>query len=182
MGKAHLLPPKPKWLERPYSWWSTLRRLLGYSATHAPLGLGVLYRTIFPEDAELADGWHNSDVNTMMTIKLIEAYFFRALDQPVPAMIDSYSRPILPEVVESRLKELNLNECDDEEEKFNEMFYEEMCVLDDELCKEESEEGEQSEDDEEGEEDEEMTEDEGSDMEEEISDKEEGMFDREETS
>ncbi|KAJ5405069.1 hypothetical protein N7465_006353 [Penicillium sp. CMV-2018d] len=171
VGKAHLLPPKPKWAERPYAWWSALRRRLGYSAADAPLGLGILYRAIFPEDAELANGWHNSDVDTMMTIKLIETYFIRALDQPIPGKIDSYFRPILPEDVESRLEDLNINECDDDEERCNEMFYQEMRDLDDELCKEEGEEGEQSEADEEA--DEEMTEDEGTDIEEEMSDREE---------
>lgn len=99
------------------------------------------------------------------------------LDQPVPGKIDSYFTPILPEDVESPLQEFNINECDDEEERCNEMFYGEMCELEDELCKEEVEEGEQSEEDEEGEGDEEMTEDEGSDIEEEISDREE-MSDR----
>ncbi|KAJ5515818.1 hypothetical protein N7527_007378 [Penicillium freii] len=82
-------------------------------------------------------------------------------------------RPILPEDVESRLQEFNINECDDEEERCNEMIYEEMCELEDELCKEEVEEDEQSEEDEEGEGDDEMTEDEGSGIEEEISDREE---------
>ncbi|OQD62127.1 hypothetical protein PENPOL_c013G00665 [Penicillium polonicum] len=102
-------------------------------------------------------------------------------NQPVPGMIDSYFTPILSEDVESRLQEFNINECDDEEERCNEMSYGEMCDLDDELCKEEGEEGEQNEEEEEGEGYEETMEDEGSDIEEEITDKEE-MSDREETS
>ncbi|KAJ5604045.1 hypothetical protein N7537_007001 [Penicillium hordei] len=51
--------------------------------------------------------------------------------------------------------EFNINECDDEKERCNRLFYEEMCDLDHEQCKEgeERKQTEEDEEDEKGEED-----------------------------
>lgn len=50
VGKSYLLPPRPKWPERPLAWFLAVRKALGYNAADAPLALGHLYRAIFPEN------------------------------------------------------------------------------------------------------------------------------------
>lgn len=79
VGKSYLLPPRPKWPERPLAWFLAVRKALGYNAADAPLALGHLYRAIFPENTELTNGWHSSDVDTRTLIRIVKTYFLLAL-------------------------------------------------------------------------------------------------------
>lgn len=79
VGKSYLLPHRPKWPERPLAWFLAVRKALGYNAADAPLALGHLYRAIFPENTELANGWHSSDVDTRTLIRIVKTCFLLAL-------------------------------------------------------------------------------------------------------
>lgn len=92
------MPPKPKRVECPLSWWNLVRSTANLNRSSFPLNLGVLHRIAFPEQRELSKYWHNPGVDVTMTKELIEAYFHRASNRPIPGKIDSYTliNPGLP--------------------------------------------------------------------------------------
>ena len=89
-GREDLLPAKPVWPARPFAWWSTVRDGLGLSRSDLHLGLGFLYRLIFPDDGDLLYRWHNAGADVRMTIRLIVAYFCLVRGAPIPGKIEAY--------------------------------------------------------------------------------------------
>jgi hypothetical protein len=93
-GREDLLPPKPKWLERPLAWWMAVRHRLALGSSDLSLALGNLYGLIFPEDPCLLHRWHNAGADVHMTIRLINAYFCRVKGISIPGKIDAYFPPV----------------------------------------------------------------------------------------
>ncbi len=89
-GKANLMPTRPKSTERPLLWWGEIKRTSGLSRPSFPLGLGTLYRIVFPERLELSKYWHNPGADVVMTMQLIRAYFDKASNRSIGGKIDSY--------------------------------------------------------------------------------------------
>ena len=83
------MPPKPKRIECPLSWWNLVRSTANLNRSSFPLNLGVLHRIVFPERRELSNYWHNAGVDVTMTKELIEAYFHIASNRPIPGKVDS---------------------------------------------------------------------------------------------
>jgi hypothetical protein len=83
-GRLDLLPPRPKGPERPLSWWCTLRKRLNVGVSVLPLRLGHLHRMIYPEQTGLFRRWHNTGVDVIMTIRLINVYFCKLRNSPIP--------------------------------------------------------------------------------------------------
>jgi len=89
-GREDLLPAKPVWPARPIAWWSTVRDGLGLGRSDLNLGLGFVYRLIFPDYGDLLHRWHNAGADVQMTIRLIVAYFRLVRGAPIPGKIESY--------------------------------------------------------------------------------------------
>ena len=94
VGRLDLWPSRPKGPERPLSWWCTLRKRLNLGASTFPLGLGYLHRMIYPERMDLFQRWHNAGVDVTMTIRLINVYFCKLRDSPIPGKLENYFSPI----------------------------------------------------------------------------------------
>jgi hypothetical protein len=93
-GRLDLLPPRPKGPECPLSWWYTLRKWLNVGASVLPLGLGHLHRIIHPEQMGPFRRWHNAGVDVMMIIRLINVYFCKLRNSPIPQKLENYFSPI----------------------------------------------------------------------------------------
>jgi hypothetical protein len=93
-GRLDLLPPRPKGPERPLSWWRMLRTRLNVGVSVFPLGLGHLHRMIYPELTGLFRRWHNAGVDVIMTIRLINLYFCKLRNSPIPEKLENYFSPI----------------------------------------------------------------------------------------
>ena len=74
----------------PHSWWSSVRRVLRLDAKSFPLGLGQLYKLVFPGDADFALRAHEAGVDVQITVCLIGEYFARSKQQLVYWRIDKF--------------------------------------------------------------------------------------------
>jgi hypothetical protein len=88
--KGGSVTSRPKWREKPLSWWSNARRHFGYNSGQISVSLGRLYQLIFNEELQsLAQVvLHGADVQ--MTIRLIDAYFRRTQGSPIPGKIEAF--------------------------------------------------------------------------------------------
>lgn len=82
--------------ERPFQWWTALRKELQLDARGLSHSLGCLYRLIFPEDEEIYSNWHDAGFDVRMTIRLIEFYLTRVSRKPAKGKLEFY----FPRIIE----------------------------------------------------------------------------------
>ncbi|RFU31820.1 hypothetical protein B7463_g4524, partial [Scytalidium lignicola] len=92
-GREDLLPPRPKWSQRPLAWWPAARSHFGFNRGHISLALGMLYKLVFGSYSDIANQWHHAGADVQMTIRLIEAYFCRAKGKPIRGTLEAYFQP-----------------------------------------------------------------------------------------
>jgi hypothetical protein len=54
------------------------------------LRLSAIFWAVFPESRDLVARAHSADIDVLMTIRLIKAYFARCQGDPIPRKIESY--------------------------------------------------------------------------------------------
>jgi hypothetical protein len=87
--RTDLLPPQPKWEERPSCWWRLLKQRLGLHKK-LDLSLGPLFINMFPHEQRLYSHAHQADADVKMTIHLINTYLQRVLGSDPLERITKY--------------------------------------------------------------------------------------------
>jgi hypothetical protein len=54
------------------------------------LRLSAIFWAVFPESRDLVVRAHSADIDVLMTIRLMKAYFARCQGDPIPGKIESY--------------------------------------------------------------------------------------------
>lgn len=125
-SREDLLPPRPDFFNQPLAWWRVLRDNLNVSATSLPLRLSALYWAIFPEDRNTVLRAHSPDADVVMTIRLIQTYFSRALGWPTPGKMENYFRQWNGWRTELEKLKVDIKEQDQDFGREEEIDYHEM--------------------------------------------------------